>query len=150
MVTKLVIDPSWMKSEKVVFPIKKIIAHNFDSEYQSMSAALEILSSDEILFLKLLLDQSLEEFTFAIQNNRLEDGYIATFNISVLLCTLILREGISVVTTEEVRKAKARLFLILTLEANKALGRLQNLELMRSNYSLTEENPRVITKPKDE
>lgn len=147
---KLSIDPEWMCNNRVVFPIKKIIADNFDSEYSSVGSIFDKLTNDDIVFLKLLLDQSLEESAFAQKSGRLNDGYVATFNISVLAAVVLLREGVSAVSHDDISKVRARLYLILTLEANKALGKLNHLTLLRNNYTLTEENPKLFAQANED
>lgn len=147
---KLFIDPEWIYNDRVIFTIKKIIANNFDSEYSSVGSIFDKLTNDEIVFLKLLLDQSLEESAFAQETGRLNESYVASFNISMLLAVMLLREGLSTITNDDISKARARLYLILTLEANKALGKLDHLTLLRNNYTLTEENPKLFAQANED
>lgn len=143
MVTRIAISPTWIVSQKIVFPIKKILAAMQEVEYASVGAIMQSMESSDILFLNLLFAQHMEETAFYSRAGLSHTDELAVYNISVLTVILLVAEGVTEVTPEDAYRAKVRLGNILAIEAAIILQSVPRINgtytLKRTNYNLSSE-----------
>lgn len=143
MVTRIAINPAWISSSKVVFPIKKLLAGMQQVDYASVGAIMQSMESSDILFLNLLFAQHMEETAFYSRAGLSHTDELAVYNISILTVILLVAEGVTEVTPEDAYQAKVRLGNILAIEAAIILQSVPRINgtytLKRTNYNLSSE-----------
>ena len=154
MVTRIAIDPLWLYSDKICFPIKRILARMQAQEYISVGAVIQELPSDDILFLRLLFRQHMDEIMFYSRAGINPTSEMAVYNITVLVIALLHGEGVSEVDEAMINKAKVRLGAILRIESDVLLYSLPRMQatitLKRTNYNLSSEKDLKFMELKDE
>lgn len=137
---KLEINTDWFVSEKVCIPVKKVLGVIYEEQYVSVGAVFNYLTNSDIVFLKIMFDQHVEEMQIGKRAGIDPTGLFAIHNVSILLVALLIGEGYTVIETSEVLKAKEKLAIILNLEMTAIINNrdFKSITLKRPNYNLTE------------
>lgn len=138
---KLEINTDWFVSEKICVPVKKVVGVVHEEQYVSVGAVFNYLTNSDIVFLKLMFDQHIEEMRIGKKAGIDPTNLFAIHNVSVLLATLLIGEGYTLISVEEILKAKEKLAIILNLEMTAIINNrdFKSIVLKRPNYNLTED-----------
>lgn len=156
MVINIEIDPTWLENQKIAMPVKKIIGMMYETEYMTLGKVMENLSEVDIVGLKALYDQHLEEILIGQRSGKDTSEWVGIYNVTVMTILALLGEGVPAVTIPELTEAKKALGIILTIEASAVMTQssFQSVKLYRDKYTVSDSKDKIfatlIRKPQNE